>query len=121
MCALHERDAGMLVWWASEVECVSALSRVEREGRLSSRASDDAFRRLDALRSGWSEIQPLDVVRRTAKRLLRVHPLRTADSFQLAAALAAAEGDPASLEIVTLDGRLGDAARREGFSITDVT
>ena len=45
------------------------------------------------------------------------HPLRTADALQLGAALVAADGDPQSLELVTLDRRLADAARREGFPV----
>lgn len=32
----------------------------------------------------------------------------------------AAERRPASLEIVTLDERLADAARREGFALVDL-
>ena len=31
----------------------------------------------------------------------------------------ASEGDPASMEIVTLDGRLVEAARREGLTLVD--
>jgi predicted nucleic acid-binding protein len=48
-----------------------------------------------------------------------VHPLRAADALQLAAAVVAAEGIPASLSIVTLDERLAAAARREGFVVHD--
>jgi len=44
-----------------------------------------------------------------------------ADAFQLAAALPAAEGHPASLIVVTLDDRLGLAARREGFRVVTPT
>jgi predicted nucleic acid-binding protein len=61
-------------------------------------------------------VQPVRGVRTTAIRLLRVHPLRTADAFQLAAAIVAAENHPASLQFVTLDDRLGQAAEREGFT-----
>ena len=32
----------------------------------------------------------------------------------------AAERRPSSLEVVTLDGRLADAARKEGFELIDV-
>jgi len=46
-----------------------------------------------------------------------VHELRAADAFQLAAARAASDGQPASLPFVTLDDRLALAARREGFAI----
>ena len=48
---------------------------------------------------------------------LRVHPLRAADALQLAAAFAAAERRPTSLELVTLDDRLADAVRKEGFVV----
>jgi predicted nucleic acid-binding protein len=55
--------------------------------------------------------------RELANRLSRTHPLRAADAMQLAAALVAAEERPASLRLVTLDDRLADAARREGFVV----
>jgi len=64
-------------------------------------------------------IEPVDVVLETARRLLRVHPLRAADSFQLAAAFLAAEGRPSTLEFVCLDDRLVIAAQREGFLVRD--
>jgi hypothetical protein len=44
-----------------------------------------------------------------------------ADALQLAAAYAAAERRPASLEIVTFDDHLANAARKEGFALLDVT
>jgi predicted nucleic acid-binding protein len=73
--------------------------------------------RLDALVRSWREVQPIRRVRQTAIRLLRVHPLRTADALQLAAAIVVAEEEPASVPFVTLDDRLAQAAEREGFSI----
>jgi hypothetical protein len=39
------------------------------------------------------------------------------DALQLAAALVAAEGKATALPLVTLDRRLGEAARLEGFSV----
>jgi predicted nucleic acid-binding protein len=117
MLALAQDDPAMLVWWATEIECVSAIARLEREDDLSSDATLAALERLDALVEGWNEVQPVEAARRSARRLLRVHSLRAADALQLAAAVAAAEGDPASLEIVTLDDRLTAAARREGFVV----
>jgi uncharacterized protein len=50
----------------------------------------------------------------------RVHPLRAADALQVAAAFVAAERRPASLEIVMLDDRLANAARKEGFAVLDL-
>jgi predicted nucleic acid-binding protein len=52
-------------------------------------------------------------------RFLRVHRLRAADALQLAAAFTAAERRPVSLRVVTLDERLADAARKEGFALVD--
>jgi predicted nucleic acid-binding protein len=111
------QDPMMCVWWASEVECVSALSRLEREEALTGSAIAAALERLDQLAESWNEIQPTAALRSVARRLLRVHPLRGADSLQLAAAVIASEGLPASLNVVTLDERLADAARREGFVV----
>lgn len=117
MQAIAHEDPVMLVWWVTEIECVSAIARLERHNDLSSDATVAALTRLDAVAEGWSEVQPVEAVRRTARRLLRMHNLRGADAFQLAAAVVAAEGHPASLEIVTRDDRLIDAARREGFVV----
>jgi uncharacterized protein len=76
-----------------------------------------AFGRLAQLTASWQEVEASDLVRETAVRLLRVHPLRAADGLQLAAAFVAAEGRPATLELVTLDDRLALAAQREGFAV----
>lgn len=112
-----EEDADLLVWWGTPVEVASALARREREGALSADAVTGALVALRHLTEAWHEIVPSDAVRRTAERLLRAHPLRAADSLQLAAALVAADHDPGTLELVCLDGRLAAAARREGFSV----
>lgn len=119
MRAVATQDPLMLVWWATPVECASAISRLERDGDLSSDGATAALRRLDALAEGWNEVQPVEAARMAARRLLRVHALRAADALQLAAAVVASEGNAASLEIVTLDDRLIDAARREGFVVRD--
>lgn len=118
--ALHRADPQLLVWWGSEVECSSALARREREGSLSREASAEAFDRLQVLSRDWHEIQPVTEVREIAVRFVRVHDLRAADALQLAAAFVAAEGRPTTLEIVSLDGRLVDAARLEGFAMVDL-
>jgi uncharacterized protein len=120
MRSISEEDPEMIVWWASETECVSAIARRERLSELSRRGADVALDRLVALKGVWAEIEPGDTVRTVAARLLRTHPVRAGDSLQLAAAVTAAEGDPASLPLVTLDGRLADAARLEGFAVLGV-
>ncbi len=108
----------MIVWWGTPVECVSAIARREREGALTLADATAAIGSLRALAQAWQEVLATEAVRSTAQRVLRVHPLRAADSLQLAAALVAAERDPASLPFVSLDEQLNEAATREGFAIT---
>ncbi len=114
---LAKKDPQMIVWWGTPVECVSALSRLEREWPSAGGAVERALKRLDALGRIWHEVQPVEEVRRLSRRLLRVHPLRAADALQLAAAIAASRNNPPDLPLVTLDQRLLDVARREGFPI----
>ncbi len=107
----------MLAWWGTEVECVSALARLERQGAIPPISLTEALKRLRALKSSWQEVQPVEAVKETATRLLRVHDLRAADSLQLAAAILASEHRPSSLNFVCLDERLRAAAQREGFNV----
>ena len=118
--ALARRDPDMLVWWGSEVECISALARLERSAALDAKGMALAAERLKQLARGWHEIEPSEIVRESALRFLRVHPLRAADALQLAAAFTASEHRPASLQVVTLDERLADAAGKEGFALIDL-
>jgi uncharacterized protein len=117
---LAEKDPTLIVWWATEVECASAIARLERDDALDDAAATQAFHRLRQLVPTWHEVDPSDPVREAAVRFLRVHHLRAADALQLAAAFIAAERRPSSLEIVTLDERLAAAARKEGFVLIDV-
>ena len=117
--SLYQIDAGLEVWWGSSVECVSALTRRNRQGQVAG-GLEAALERLAILSFAWHEIPPGDRVRDTAQMLLRVHDLRAADAFQLAAALQVAEGRPPSLEFLSLDRRLSEAAHREGFRVVDL-
>ncbi len=120
LIAMLEEDGDVLAWWGTPVEIASALARREREQLLTTDQVMAALGAARALAESWYEIVPSDAVRRAAERLLRTHPLRAADALQLAAALVAADHDPASLEMVCLDERLRLAARREGFSVLAV-
>jgi len=111
---LLDADDEIVVWWGSAVECASAIARLHREDLLSASAERDARSLLDALGKSWYEVQPGDLVREQALRLLRVHPLRAADALQLAAALEWA-GAPPDGDLVTFDDRLREAALREGL------
>lgn len=117
MREIYRADPIVVTWWGSEIECVSAFARLEREGAMTAEMVFEAVDRLRSLGAAWHEVQPTQALRDTAVRLLRVHPLRSADSVQLAAAVIAADREPAALEIVSLDARLASAARREGFTV----
>ena len=118
MESILQEDPAMVTWWGTPLECLSALMRLVREGRLAAKDAGDAERRLQHLRDGWDEILPSEACRRMAERMLRVHALRVADALQLAAALVASDHDPSRLELVCLDQRLNEIGRKEGFTLT---
>ena len=93
------------------------MNRRHREGGLDGDALQESLDELTKFASGWLHIRSSSNMRQRALRLLRVHPLRAADAMQLAAALTAARGDPATLEVVSSDGRLSQAAQIEGFPV----
>jgi predicted nucleic acid-binding protein len=115
---LYRENPSMCAWWGTEIECISALARLERQQGLAQASFADALRRLRVLKLAWHEVQPVEVLKETAARLLRVHALRAGDSLQLAAAILASEHRPSSLDFVCLDQRLAVAAAREGFNVT---
>lgn len=112
------RDDGELAfWWGTPVECSSSFARLRREGGISVDDEQQLRHLVDQLIQSGTEISPSEEVRATARRLLLRHPLRAADSMQLAAALVWAENRPDDLGFVCLDKRLRDAARIEGFTL----
>jgi hypothetical protein len=116
--AIAKADPVMHVWWGTRVECVSAMSRLERlERRIDMEQVGVALRRLEKIAGDWTEIGATESVRLQAQRLLRVHDLRAGDAFQLAAALTACEGYPSTADFICLDNRLSLAAMREGFRV----
>lgn len=110
-------DREIVCWWGTRIECVSALFRMSREGRLRTTDLAATRLRLTGLAADWSEIQPDDLLRTAAERVVGVHSLRAADALQLAAALVACDGAPDTLPFVCLDTRLREAALREGFAV----
>lgn len=113
----YRNDSEVVVWWATEIECFSALARLSRESMLEENDLTIAIERLTALAQSWYVVQPTDRLRQVACRMLRVHPLRAADAQQLAAAMLASEMQPSTMPMYCLDHRLAIAARKEGFSV----
>ena len=114
---IFRQDPEVVLWWGTSVECVSALARVEREAQVAEAALQRGWKLFQSLRAGAVEVQPDEDIRLFAERLLSKHPLRAADSLQLAAALAWRESQPVGAPFVALDRRLRAAATREGFRV----
>jgi predicted nucleic acid-binding protein len=118
--AWQAADAGVTIWMMTRVEVISAIARKKRERPDMAALWSSAIQSVHEAASTWTEIFDADATRRHAERIVMEHPLRTADALQLGAALVAADGEPRSLEVVTLDRRLAEAARREGFPVLGV-
>ena len=110
-------DSSVVVWWGTRTECVSALNRQIRDGSLRIEDERQVRQVLQQLTDAWSEVQPSEILRSTAERLLAVHALRAADAFQLAAALHWCQRQPMNRDLVSFDVQLRDAAYKEGFTI----
>jgi predicted nucleic acid-binding protein len=110
----------MVVWWATLAEMHGAIARVERSGQLSALATQAARQVVAALKGDWKEIVPSLALRDRACQLLASHPLRTADSLQLAAATVWCGNRPAGRTFLSGDLRLCEAAAIEGFTVIQV-
>ncbi|MFV1951504.1 MAG: type II toxin-antitoxin system VapC family toxin [Nitrospinota bacterium] len=111
------QDGAIVAWWGSTIECYSAFARLRRERLLNNREEEQLRNVLNMLSGSWTEIKPSQDIRNLAARLLLLHPLRAADSLQLAAALVWAEKSPKRHGFVCLDNRLKEAANKEGFAL----
>lgn len=114
-----QSDRDMLVWWGTEIECASAVARLLRQQPHLAAQAEPGFGLLRDLAKSWRVVAANEIVRETALRFVRVHPLRAADALQLAAAFVAARARPPALPLVTFDARLAAAARAEGFPVLD--
>jgi predicted nucleic acid-binding protein len=112
-----QSDPEVIVWALTRVELRSALARRHRE---QPELADDLrliWNEMVSASERWFTLSRFEEVCTVAERVLASHPLRAADALQLGAAIVAADGEPESLQFVTLDSRLADAARREGFDV----
>lgn len=112
---LLSEDRDLTVWWGTWAECGVAISRLKREDKLDETGEEETRATLDDLSENWVEIEPEDDLRILAMLVSKDHPLKTADAFQLAAALRWCEGEPVDRDFICLDRRLHRAARDEGF------
>jgi predicted nucleic acid-binding protein len=110
----------LVTWWATSVECISALRRLERLRELTARETQAGIQELDRLRQRWTEVAPLEEVKSLAEQLLGAHPLRAAEALQLAAALIWCNRHPRGKGFISGDDKLLEAAEKEGFNIVSI-
>jgi len=115
--SLLRADRSPAIWWASPVECQSALHRRHREESLPRASLAAALVRLKGFVEDVDIVAPNGKLRDRAGRILAAHPLRAADALQLAAALVWCDDAPEGETFACLDDRLREAARREGFDV----
>lgn len=114
---VFREDEQVVTWWGTGVECVSAIWNNERRGVISTEEAAVAQKRLLIIQKRWIEVEPNEAIRESAARFLRLHDLRAADAFQLAAASEFSGQRTEELPFVSTDKRLIFAARCEGFTI----
>jgi len=93
---------------------------LRKERAISPRAYDASRNRLETLLGSWREILPTDSLRELACIQLERFPIRAADALHLGAALIWCKQKPRGRLFVCNDLRLGDVARRAGFTVEGV-
>jgi len=114
---IFRSDSSQIVFCLSRTEILSALWRRRREGLLDDGDLRIAEARLESLANRWTEVHALTRVREAAEELLRMYPLRAADSLQLGACIAIFGKQRRDREFLVLDDVLANAARSEGFKV----
>ena len=115
--SLLREDREIAVWWGTWAECTVAISRFVRKNMLDENDEASARFMLGLFAMSWTEVKPTNDIRSLIEILSRDHPRKTADVFQLAAALRWCEGDPHNKGFVSLDNQLRRSAESEGFDL----
>jgi predicted nucleic acid-binding protein len=110
------RDFGIITWWGTYVECAAAIARHARQGSAPAQIAQ-SYRALEELSGEWIEIGPNERLRRAALRAAKNHDLRAGDALQLGAAMIASNFEPHTVQFLTEDVRLKQAAEREDFVV----
>ena len=126
LCVLQPQSAkarllyesyGIVAWWATQVEIMSGLTRLERMGQISHDRFLVGKQLARDILQRWIPVDSPPSIAGVACSMLELYPLRAADALQLAVALEVCEQKPQGYVFITADQRLADAARRIGFSV----
>jgi len=107
----------VVAWWATAVEIISGLTRLERMKQISHAQSVHGKRLAREIVQAWFSAGSPASVAAQACSLLDKYTLRAADALQLSVALEACGHQPQGFLFVTADLRLADAARSSGFAV----
>jgi hypothetical protein len=107
----------VVTWWATKVEMISGLTRLERMGQISHVQFLHGKQLAGEIVRDWVSVGSSASIAPDACALLEAHPLRAADALQLAAAFEACDHKPLGYVFVTADQRQAEAARQSGFSV----
>jgi predicted nucleic acid-binding protein len=108
---------GIAAWWATQVEMMSGLTRLDRSGQITHDRFLIGKQIAREIVQEWDSISSTASIATDACSLLELHPLRAADALQLAAALEWCEGKPKGEVFLTFDNRLREAAALAGFTL----
>ena len=108
---------GIVAWWATQVEIISGLTRLERMGQITHERFLIGKQIAREIVRDWHSVGSTKSIALDACSLLELYPLRAADALQLAAALEWCEGKPKGQVFLTFDQRLGEAAAKAGFAL----
>jgi predicted nucleic acid-binding protein len=114
---LLRKYSTIVVWWGTPVEIHAALSRLQKEGRLTEEGVASVLSILAEFRLRWREILPVDRVQQLAEESCLRYGIRFADALQLAAALVWCNERPKVRNFICFDNQLFDVARAAGFAV----
>lgn len=98
------------------VECVAAVSRARREGRIGRKEEGAAGRSFEKLWAAMTIVEVGPDIALAAADLARKHPLRAADALHLASAVAISSSQDPTV-FVCWDTRLREAVRAVGLTL----
>lgn len=117
MQELYTQMSPKTIWTLTPVEFITALARLEREQKLTPQAKQEIRSHFEFVLPTFDLITDIETVKNRACKIVNIHPLKSSDALQLAAALAACLDNPLGHSFITLDKNLATAALKEGFKV----
>ena len=114
---IFRQDPFIVTSWTTSIECFSAVMRRKREGHLTEEGVQKVRERLNDFSQAMDIVVPSSELKQVTMRILSTHPLRAADSIQLASALTWCHNHTRGANFVTFDSRLKEVALAEGFNV----